>query len=94
MYIYIVERTQIYLTARETSALDAAARRTGHTRSHLIREAIGAVYLGEVEDEERVRALEQTAGVWGDRSETGAEVVERLRSGRLARVVRTPGKCR
>ena len=46
MYTYIMQRTQIYLTSREAAALDAAARQTGQTRSHLIREAIEAVYLG------------------------------------------------
>lgn len=84
MYTYIVERTQIYLTARESAALDAAVRRTGRTRSHLIREAIEALYLGGADLDERQRALEASAGAWTGRRETGERMVERLRSGRLA----------
>jgi predicted DNA-binding protein len=44
MYTLIVERTQIYLTRDQTEALDREARRTGRTRSHLIREAIDEKY--------------------------------------------------
>ncbi len=87
MYTYIMERTQIYLTARESAALDAVARRTGHTRSHLIREAIEAVYLAELDREERRRALDASAGAWSGRRETGEQTVERMRSGRLGRLV-------
>ena len=79
-----MQRTQIYLTAREAAALDAAARRTGHTRSHLIREAIEAVYLGEVDATARLEALDRSAGSWADRTEDGEAYVERLRPGRLA----------
>jgi hypothetical protein len=86
MYMYIVERTQIYLTARESAALDAAARRSGHTRSHLIREAIEAVYLVGLDRDERQRALELSAGAWSGRRETGERMVERMRSGRLVRL--------
>jgi Arc/MetJ-type ribon-helix-helix transcriptional regulator len=88
MYTYIMERTQIYLTPRESAALEAAARRTGHTRSHLIREAIEAVYLTELDREERHRVLDTTAGAWSGRRETGEQAVERMRSGRLGRLHR------
>jgi hypothetical protein len=85
MYTYIVERTQIYLTKEQATALDAEARRTGTTRSHLIREAIEGRY-GAGKDPDRVRrALKATAGLWEDRSETGGEYVERLRTGRRLR---------
>lgn len=86
MYTYIVERTQIYLTARESAALDAAARRTGHTRSHLIREAIEAAYLRDTDIEERARALRATAGIWADRPETTEEIMAGFRTGRIARL--------
>lgn len=88
MYPYIMQRTQIYLTARESAALDAAARRTGRTRSHLIREAIEAVYLGGAAVRERVDALDASAGVWADRDEDGEAYVEAVRPGRLAERVR------
>jgi predicted DNA-binding protein len=85
MYMYIVERTQIYLTREQATALDREARRTGTTRSHLIREAIEARY-GADPDTERVReALRATAGLWSDRSETGEAYVERTRTGRRLR---------
>lgn len=84
MYIYIMERTQIYLTRRETAALERAARATGRTRSQLIREAIEARYLDAINEDERLATLAETAGLWSDRAESGEEYVERLRSGRLA----------
>jgi predicted DNA-binding protein len=85
MYTYIVERTQIYLSREQSAALDREAKRTGTTRSHLIREAIQARY-GADPDTDRVReALRATAGLWSDRSETGEAYVERTRTGRRLR---------
>lgn len=85
MYIYIaMRRTQIYLTEVEAEVLGREARKTGRTRSQLIREAIGARYLsargpGGVEN-----ALLETAGAWkrSRGSESGKVYVERLRTGR------------
>jgi len=83
MYTYIVERTQIYLTKTQAAALDREARRTGTTRSHLIREAIEERYGTTGADHERVRrALEATSGLWQDREETAVEYVDRMRTGR------------
>lgn len=85
MYTYIVERTQIYLSREQSAALDREAKRTGTTRSHLIREAIEARF-GSDPDAERVReALRATAGLWRDRAETGVAYVERIRTGRRLR---------
>lgn len=85
MYTYIVERTQIYLSREQAAALDREAKRTGTTRSHLIREAIEARY-GTAKDRDRIQgALRATAGLWRDRTETGEEYVERLRTGRRLR---------
>ncbi len=86
MYTYIVERTQIYLTRRESAALAKLARETGRTRSQLIREAITAQYLALADGDELAAALDATAGLWSDRTESGAEYVERVRDGRLARL--------
>lgn len=87
MYIYIMERTQIYLNAEEARALERLARRTGRTKSQLIREAIDQTYLGSHHDREQVlAALRRSAGSWRRRKETGEEYVERLRGGRLARL--------
>jgi len=90
MYPYIMQRTQIYLTAREAAALDAAARRSGHTRSHLIREAIEMVYLGGSDTLARLDALDRSAGAWADRAEDGEAAVDRLRPGALAARVGLP----
>ena len=89
MYTYIMERTQIYLSRAQAAALDREARRTGTTRSHLIREAIEARY-GTDQDQERIkRALRATAGLWKDRAETGEAYVERLRTERPIREMDT-----
>lgn len=80
-----MERTQIYLGKREKAALARAAKETGRTRSQLIREAIEARYLSSQSDD-LVAVLNRTAGLWADRAETGEAYVERMRSGRLARL--------
>lgn len=82
MYMYIMERTQIYLSRAQAAALDREARRTGTTRSHLIREAIEARYGSDIDHEAVERALRATAGLWRDRAETGEVYVERLRTER------------
>lgn len=86
MYTYIMERTQIYLTRRESLALAKLSKATGRTRSQLIREAITAQYLAEADGDALAAALKATAGLWSDRKESGEAYVERVRSGRLARL--------
>ena len=86
MYTYIMDRTQIYLTRRESLTLARLAKATGRTRSQLIREAITAQYLSEADGGELAAALEATAGLWSDRAESGEAYVERVRTGRLARL--------
>jgi metal-responsive CopG/Arc/MetJ family transcriptional regulator len=83
--MYIMERTQIYLSRAQAAALDREARRTGTTRSHLIREAIEARYGADRDPERIERALGATAGLWKDRAETGEAYVERLRTGQRLR---------
>lgn len=82
MYTYIVERTQIYLSKEQANALDREAKRTGTTRSHLIREAIDQAYVVSPDRERVLAGLRASAGAWKDRAETGEEYVERMRSGR------------
>lgn len=82
MYTYIVERTQIYLTRAQAAALDAEAKRTGTTRSHLIREAITERYGGQPDADKVTAALRATAGLWRDMTVTGEEYVADLRSER------------
>lgn len=88
MYTDVVHRTQIYLDDREVSALDAAALRTGASRSELIRRAIRAQY-GERTVASRLEALRSSAGTWTERDYTGSQFVDSLRgdvNDRLARL--------
>ena len=84
MYTYIMTRTQIYLSDEEAFALERESRSSGRTKSRLIRDAIDRVYL-TTNHEALLRVLKRTAGAWR-RREGGAAYVERLRSGRLARI--------
>jgi hypothetical protein len=80
MYTYIVERTQIYLSRAQASALDREAKRSGRTRSHLIREAIDDKYLTAAMGDRQQKALAASFGGWRHRRETGVEYVQRIRS--------------
>jgi len=84
MYITSMTRTQIYLSDEETSVLDRLARQTGRSRSDLIRKAIGSQYVNKVDPEGLAEILQKTAGCWRGQRTSGAALVERLRSGRLA----------
>ncbi len=77
MYMH---RTQIYLDDEEATLLAAATRRTGASRSELIRRAVRAQY-GESTPAARLAALRASAGAWGDRSQTGADYVDEMRTG-------------
>ena len=83
-----LKRTQVYLTREELAALERQQRGTGTNQSELIRRAIDREYLGRVRlsKADRLRAIRSAAGAWKGRTETGAEFVERLRSGRLGRL--------
>jgi predicted DNA-binding protein len=82
MYMYIVERTQIYLSREQAAVLDREAKRRGTTRSHLIREAITERY-GAARDRAAIEsALRASAGAWLGRRDDGETYVEKLRTGR------------
>src|SRR5512138_1964931 len=81
MYTYIVERTQIYLTRPEAVALDREAKRTGRTRSHLIREAIDDRYLAASAPAQMQATLRSAFGTWKHRTTSGAEYVDAVRTG-------------
>lgn len=82
MYMYIMERTQIYLSKKQAATLDREAKRSGATRSHLIREAIERTYMATPDRERVAAALRATAGAWSDRPDDGATYVAKLRTGR------------
>lgn len=98
MYTYIVDRTQIYLTAHESAALERASIESGKTKSQLIREAIDEKY-GIVTQADRVRAaLEVAFGAWAevpgeDRSAYRDDLrrADRARQRRLDRLWRREG---
>lgn len=86
MYTYIMQRTQISLTAEERQALDAEAARTGKSLSALIRDAVETVYGTWRSSADDLDLMRQSFGSWADRKEDGASMVEGLRSGsRIAR---------
>lgn len=83
-----LERTQIYLTRSERNVLGRVQQESGVTQSELVRRAIDRVYLGRdrLTRDERLRIARAAAGAWAERDETGAAYVQRVRSGRLARL--------
>lgn len=88
VYSGVVGRTQVYLTDDELELLDRAARASGASRSELIRRAVRATF-GRTQAEARLAALQRGAGLWRDRTFTGAEYVDATRGDlneRLARL--------
>lgn len=81
--LYIMRRTQIYLSEEQGRLLQQRSTATGETVSQLIRAAIDDTYGNQrrANKADRVQIARRTAGAWRDRTETGAEFVERLRSG-------------
>jgi hypothetical protein len=80
-----VHRTQITLTDAQYARLRDEGARTGHSLAELIRRAVDKHYE-PVSAVERLRLLDSAFGAWGERGETGAEYVERVRSGTRRRL--------
>jgi len=78
VYIWVMGRTQIYLGDEELALLDRVARATGASRSELIRRAVRSAF-GEKTRDERLKALEASAGTWRGRRFTGESFVDTLR---------------
>lgn len=76
-----MKKVQIYLTDEQQKALAELATRTGRSKSELIRRAIDTYYLARRPSDLTAfrSAIEDSAGAWEDRTETGEEYVERLR---------------
>jgi Arc/MetJ-type ribon-helix-helix transcriptional regulator len=77
-----MSRTQVYLGEDELVLLERASRDTGASRSELIRRAVRTTF-GEQGKDERLRALQASAGSWQGKRPGGAEYVDALRSGDL-----------
>jgi hypothetical protein len=77
-------RTQISLSQDDLDALDEASRRTGSSRSELIRRAVRERYgtATRMTIEEKLAALEASAGLWADRPFTTEEYLDAIRHGR------------
>ncbi len=63
-----MQRTQIYLTEREQTALRRLAEASGRSQSELIREAVDR-YLREVSPQAQRAALLGAAGIWRGRDD-------------------------
>lgn len=61
-------RTQIYLTDAEQKGLRSLSRRTGISKSELIRQAIDSFLSGE-QELDRTSLLRQARGLWQDRDD-------------------------
>lgn len=87
--LYIMRRTQIYLTDEQGRLLEERSRARGRTISQLIRDAIDEAYAPgrPMSRAERVRLARRTAGAWAEFAESGAQFVDRIRGARrLARL--------
>ncbi len=84
-----MRRTQITLTEAQHALLRDESARTGHSLAELIRRALDARYA-EPSDTERLQLFDTAFGAWADHEESGADYVERIRSG-TARRLRSAG---
>lgn len=81
MYTYIMQRTQISLTAEERRTLNAEAKRTGRSISSLIRSAVETVYGSERSSDDDLATMRRSFGSWKDRGTDGRTWVDERRSG-------------
>lgn len=78
VYSDSMTRTQVYLGEEELELLEQAATATGASRSELIRRAIHSAF-GQPSKNEKLRALERSAGSWKSLGSSGADYVDRIR---------------
>ncbi len=83
-----MHRTQITLTDRQYDRLRDESARTGQSLAELIRRALDERYE-PLSGAERLRVLDSAFGAWVGREESGAEYVERVRSGSRRRLLRS-----
>jgi hypothetical protein len=80
-----MHRTQITLTDAQYTRLRDESSKSGHSLAELIRRALDERYES-VSKIDRLRLLDSAFGGWAERGETGAEFVERNRSGTARRL--------
>ena len=86
MYSYIMShRTQITLTDKQYKRLLRVSKRTGLGLAELIRRALDGSE-GSPNQEQTLRALDESFGAWRDRPFDGASYVEGLRRGMARRL--------
>ena len=61
-------RTQVYLTERQRTELEAISRSSGKKQSELIREAVDRL-IDQASHHRREIVLRETAGIWKDRTD-------------------------
>jgi hypothetical protein len=89
----MAHRTQITLPDWQYERLREESRRTGSSIAELIRRSLEATY-GGLSREERLRALDESFGLWRDRRdlpEDSVEYVRRLRGPGLGERLRRLG---
>ena len=80
-----MHRTQITLTDTQYARLREEAAGSGLSLAELVRRALDERY-DPVSKSDRLRLLDSAFGAWADRGESGAEFVERVRSGTARRL--------
>ena len=80
-----MRRTQITLTEAQYARLRDESARTGHSLAELIRRVLDERYAA-LSDSDRLRLLDAAFGGWASRGETGAEYVDRVRTGTARRL--------
>jgi metal-responsive CopG/Arc/MetJ family transcriptional regulator len=78
----VSNRTQVYLGEDELHLLERASHDTGASRSELIRRAVRTTF-GDQGKDEKLRALQASAGSWRGRRAGGAEYIDAMRGGDL-----------
>jgi 23S rRNA U2552 (ribose-2'-O)-methylase RlmE/FtsJ len=80
-----MHRTQITLTDAQYARLRDESARSGRSLAELVRRALDERY-DVVSKADRLRMLDIAFGAWVHRDESGAEFVERVRSGTARRL--------
>jgi hypothetical protein len=80
-----MHRTQVTLTDAQYVRLRGESARSGLSLAELVRRALDERYEA-VSTPDRLRLLDSAFGAWTQREESGAEFVQRVRSGSARRL--------